>query len=198
MSTKIGASCDGGAAGPGLLSVPLSLQGPENICLPNTCFSTSVWIVFLSFEVPHSHPFALVQNSIYVQIAWLLWAPIFLWSPRRSEIKFTFFLLLICLISVYFLDQLEEPRRAEEIFFPPKQLVSLAESTVMAGPPLLHKVAVTERSWDSDHVSILDLCLQAWWKQNRWIPFSPSKFRLAGESSYGTISLGFIKFYFLC
>ena len=38
------------------LCVPLSLLGPANICLPNICFSSSVSVAFLPFEVPNHYP----------------------------------------------------------------------------------------------------------------------------------------------
>ena len=38
-----------------VLSVPSSLLVRANICLPNICFSISIWITFLPFEVLDSY-----------------------------------------------------------------------------------------------------------------------------------------------
>ena len=53
-------------------NVPLSLYGPEDIWLPNLCFSISMWIVFLPLEVPSHYTqylfLFLTKDSIVVNV----------------------------------------------------------------------------------------------------------------------------------
>ena len=53
--------------------IPSSPSGPANICLPNICFSISMWIAFLPCEVPNSHPqhplLSLAEDGIWVRVS---------------------------------------------------------------------------------------------------------------------------------
>ena len=107
------------------LWVPLPLPGPANICLLNICFSISVSIAFLLFDIPNRYPqyspLSLAEVGIEAEgsghLYELLSFPGFL--PCIHVIKPLFgLLLLICLLPVQFLDQ-PEPKRVEEHCFLP-------------------------------------------------------------------------------
>ena len=53
--------------------IPSSPSGPANICLPNICFSISMWIAFLPYEVPNPHLqdplLSLAEDGIWVRVS---------------------------------------------------------------------------------------------------------------------------------
>ena len=88
------------------LCVPLSLYGPANIYFPNVCFSISISIASLPFEVPNHYP----QTSSFV-FSWIWYSESFSYFGELLSfpvslacvhvIKLLFdFLLLICLMWI--------------------------------------------------------------------------------------------------
>lgn len=104
--------------------VPLFLHAQENICLSNigSCLSSyKLHSLPLSSRTPI--PFSVVQDDIYTsfcQIAFKI--SCFCAFPVHMKLNL-YFLLLICVISVWSLVQLEGLWRAEEIILPQHRLV---------------------------------------------------------------------------
>lgn len=110
------------------LCAPLFLGGPANISLPNiysflhaTRKSTLSYGVSYSCEVP---PFSLevsgpilflVQDDTYTSFSPTIFRTHVYGLPVCTSLNFGFLLLVICFMSVWFLDQLEEPWGVEEI-----------------------------------------------------------------------------------
>ena len=108
----------------GPLCVPWSLHGPAKICLPDICFSISMWIAFLLFESPnHYSPTASYLKMIFkVRISAALWSySVFLGLSYEKQMYMLFkwfvFLLLIRLLLQGGLSQ--KPRRVEGKLFSP-------------------------------------------------------------------------------
>ena len=99
------------------LCIPLSLNRMANICLPSVCFSLSSYRVcssFWKFQTPT--PFSFFLMPYKPQLPDLSFSLIFITGTLLNVFKLDF-LLFICLLSVKFLNQPEDPQRVAENIF---------------------------------------------------------------------------------
>lgn len=105
---------------------PLSLPGPASIYLTDTCFFISTWIASAGciLEVPTHYSLytllSLAEDDISGESLCLLVSySVFLGvSHLYMLLNLLFdFLILICLMSIWFLNQPKEPKRVKENLF---------------------------------------------------------------------------------